>query len=270
MAEDFSFSLSLAALDLLWGQLQLGAPVLIFQVPSVGDTMEDRARLLEAVYRDLTSRQLAHRGRLAPEVEESLVTLARFRHAIDVIGLLEGEQRLCARIATNGRIGVAARVQGQIVTFDVLRPEELVHASLRLIGDERPGPGQSVTFPESGPAAEQRIQGRHRADDDGFGSILEGSRPAAGGYHLQLRAARTIWEKPRRRFGFFTVHGRDRNGRPADAPPLVWFDTDDGRYMGHSRPSPDGQRWTTYAPSDNRRLGQQLVEILNTVGQPSR
>lgn len=270
MMGDFSFSLSLAALDLLWEQLQLGTPVLIFQVPSVGETMDDRARLRESVYRDLTARQLAYSGRLEPPVEESLVTLARFRHAIDVIGLLDNDERLCARIATNGRVAVAASLKDNIITFDVLRPEGLVHATLALIEDERPGPGQSVTFPESAPETAPRSHGRHGRDDEEFGSVWQSWRPPAGGYHPQQRAARTIWEKARHRFGFFTVYGRDRDGRAVNAPPLVWFDTAEGRYMGHTRPAPDGQAWTTYAPADNRRLGQQLSEMLNTVGQPNR
>ena len=83
------FSLSLAAIDLLWEQLRLGTPVRIFEVPSVGATTADRDRLRQIVLDDMASRDLAHRGRVEPEVEEAMVTLSRFQHAIDAVGILD-------------------------------------------------------------------------------------------------------------------------------------------------------------------------------------
>jgi hypothetical protein len=67
----------------------------------------------------------------------------------------------------------------------------------------------------------------------------------------------------------FTVYGRDRNGRQVTTPVLSWFDTDDGRYFGHSRPGPDGKQWTTYSPADTPRITQQLIGMLGSVGQPT-
>src|ERR1700759_347570 len=123
MPSEFSFTLSLAAIDLLWEQLRPGTPVRIFEVPSVGATMQDRDRLRAIVFEDLTSRNLAYRGRLEPEVEEAVVTLGRFQHAIDVVALLEDQERVLARAATNGRTGLLARLRDQTITFDTFRPE---------------------------------------------------------------------------------------------------------------------------------------------------
>jgi hypothetical protein len=51
---------------------------------------------------------------------------------------------------------------------------------------------------------------------------------------------------------------------------LSWFDTDEGRYIGHSRPGPDGQQWTTYTPADSGRIAQQLVGMLGSIDQPQQ
>ncbi|HEX9336004.1 MAG TPA: ESX secretion-associated protein EspG [Pseudonocardiaceae bacterium] len=262
MPAEFAFSLSLAAVDLLWEQLRLGTPVRIFEVPSVGATIADRDRLRQFVLEDLATRDLAHRGRLAPEVEEAVAALSGFRHAIDVVAILDDDERLLARAATTGRTAVLARRQDQMISFDTFRPEGLVSEVVRLIGDEKPGPGQSVTFPETGTAPPPR-----RPAEAGFSGVLQPVRPQQSGYELQRRAAQTIWERKRKRIGMFTVYGRDRLGRESTLPVLSWFDTEDGRYLGHCRPGPDGRQWTTYSPADSGRIAQQLVGMLETVNQ---
>lgn len=270
MPSEFSFSLSLAAVDLLWEQLRLGSPVRIFEIPSVGATVEDRDRLRQIVLDDLTSRNLAYRGRLEPEVEEALITVARFQVAIEVVAMLDKNSRLLARIASNGRIAVRAQLRDQTVAFDTYRAEALVPEAVRLIGEEKPGPGRSVTFPEANPEAERRaaLQRRRHEDEEEYGGgVFAPARPQQGGYELEKRAAQTMWERPRKRIGMFTVYGRDRNGREVMTPVLSWFDTDEGRYFGHSRPGPDGQQWTTYSPADTSRITQQLVGMLASVNQ---
>jgi hypothetical protein len=263
MASEFSFSLSLAGIDLLWEQLRLGTPVRIFEVPSVGATTQDRERLRQIVFEDLMSRNLAYRGRLAPEVEEALGTLSRFQLAIDVVGVLEHEDRLLARVASNGRSAVSARLRDQQVRFDILRPEALLAEAVGMIGDTKPGPGRSVTFPEP----EQAPPTRHRTADEGFSGVFDPPRSQVGGYEVERRAAQTMWEKPRRRIGMFTVYGRDRRGRELVTPVLSWFDTDEGRYFGQSRPGPDGKQWTTYSPADASRISQQLADMINSVSR---
>ncbi len=262
------FSLSLAAIDLLWEQLRLGTAVPIFEVPSVGATVADRERLRQIVFDDLASRDLAHRGRVEPEVEEALVTLARFHHAIDAVGVLDDDERLLARSATDGRTAVLARLRDQTIGFTTFRPEGLIDEVVRLIGDEKPGPGRSVTFPE--PGQEPERPQRRRDPEEGFRGVFEPVRPPQSGYELERRAAQTMWERTRKRVGMFTVYGRDRLGRELRTPALSWFDTDDGRYLGHSRPGPDGQQWTTYAPADSSRITQQLVGMLGNVDQPQQ
>ncbi len=269
MPGEFSFSLSLTALDILTELLRLGSSVTIFEVPSVGATMSDRRMIRDAVLRDLTARNLAQRGRLEPEVEDAVTLLSKYRHAIDGAGLLVDERQLCYRAATDGRVAVLASKQDTEVRFELLRPESLVNAAMNPIGNLKPGPGQSVTYPE--PVREPaRAAHRRPEPEEGFGGLRKANQGPAANYELQRRSAVTITEKPRTQIGWFSVYGRDQLGRHQRAPEVTWFDTEDGRYMGYRRPGTDGQQWTTYSPADTPRIAQQVIAMLNSVGQPSR
>jgi hypothetical protein len=267
MPTEFSFSLSLTAMDILTDLLRLGSPVLIFEVPSVGETMEDRTLIRDVVLRDLASRNLANRGRLEPEVEDALVTLAKYRHAIDGVAAMADESRLCYRAATDGRIAVLARKEDTEIRFEMLRPESLVHAAMGPIGNVKPGPGQSMTYPEASQQPPRQPAHRRQEPEEGFGGLRKVSPAQASGYELQRRAAGTITDKPRTQIGWFSIYGRDQMGRHQKAPDVTWFDTEEGRYMGYRRPGSDGQQWTTYSPSDTPRIAQQVIAMLNSLNQ---
>lgn len=262
MAHDFTFTLSLAATDLLWEQLELGTPPALFDLPSVGQTVDERARMRAAVHRDLAQRRLVDRDRPDPDVAAALTLLARFGHAIEG-AVLRGDSPLTFRAATNGRTAVLATRTDQAIEFGTFRPDGLVRRVLALAGTARPGPGRSVSYPEPVPAT-----GRHArpAWPDDSAGVLRAAGPPAAGHEAERRAAEHILRRPRTRSGWFTVLGRDRSGRVVPAPRLVWFDTVDGRYLACRRPGPDGQPWTTCTPADATRIGNQLVELVNTVG----
>lgn len=244
MSIDDPIELSLAATDLLWEQLQLASFPALFELPSIGETTDDRARLREIVYLDLVSRGLAHRGRLDSALVGSLTMLVRFSHAIEGV-VLSDEPLLVFRAATDGRAAVLAVKRDQLIRFSSCRPDGLVHAVLTLIGDAKPGPGRSVSYPDTEAAPNP-------------GGILVPAR--AGDYGPQRRSAQAIMSKPRTRSGWCTVLGRNRS-----APQLVWFDTVDGRYVAHRRPGPDGQPWATCSPADRSRIGRLLAELVHSV-----
>jgi hypothetical protein len=223
--------LSLAATDLLFEQLQLGTPPALFEIPSVGATLAERARLRDDV--------------IVPDgVAAALTTLVRFEHAIE--GVVT-DPVVVFRAAANGGTAVLAVKRDQRIRLTPCRPDGLVSAVLPLIGTRRPGPGQSVSYPDVDPAPEI--------------GILRQVRPAAGNYGAQRRSAQHILVKPRIRAGWFTVLNRDHARRATSAPPLIWFDTAEGRYAAHRRPGPDGQPWATCTPADASRIGRILISL---------
>jgi hypothetical protein len=260
VAHDFTFALSLVATDLLWEQLDLGAPPALFELPSAGETLDERARIRAAVHRDLTSRRLLDRGRPDPDVTAALTVLSRFGHAVDG-AVVSDEPPVLFRAAADGRTAVLAGKEERTIRFGMFRPDGLVREVIALAGSARPGPGRSVSYPD--------VAGRHARrtwpTEDEDGTILRPAQPPTTGHAAQRRTAEDILRRPRTRSGWFTVLGRDRSGRMTTAPQLVWFDTDGGRYLAYRRPGPDGEPWTTCTPADPARIANQLTELVHTV-----
>jgi hypothetical protein len=254
-----SFSLSLAAVDILWERLELGLPPFPFEIPHNGRTVEERANIREAVFADLRRRKLMHAQRLDPDVEDGLRALAQPQVALTAFGSLGDDAMLLARVVRTGQNAILSVLIGQALRFEHIRPAAIVPAIIGLIPDEPPGPGQPVTLSLAEP------EPRKTADRDMFRPV---HKPKRSPDATAQAAAEAIFQRPRKRVGQFGITVRGRHGREHRGPELGWFDTDAGRYAAHTRTAPDGQRWVTYSPADRTRLGHLLNGQL-AVAQPS-
>ncbi|MBW4715750.1 ESX secretion-associated protein EspG [Saccharothrix obliqua] len=258
----FSFSLSHAAADMLWEDLKLGSRPYPFEFPYLGQTIDERRGIRNAVYRDLESRGLARRGRVAAEVEEALNLLVRFEFSLNAVASLDAEnvaRQLLARAGARGELAVLAVLDDRQLKVDTMRSSALLRTVVDLIPPSKPGPGQSVTVPvpTSAPPPPPR-----RDDDFGDATFTRAMAPhsSAGS---QIRALEATFERPRLRAGQFGVTVRGRHGRETRAPQVAWFDNDQGRYLAQTRQGQDGRKWLTHAPADNARIAAQLAQELN-------
>ncbi|MBP2471787.1 hypothetical protein JOF53_000659 [Crossiella equi] len=103
--------LSGAEFEACWEYLGLGELPYVFDLPSPGRTWEERQHLLGGLYADLTSRGLADRTGLAPELSEAITMLARFRWAVDA--RVFAATPLRARAAVAGERAVLAVLDAQ-------------------------------------------------------------------------------------------------------------------------------------------------------------
>ena len=248
-----SFSLSLAAIDILFEHLRLGHAPFPFEVPHLGQTFTERSQIRQAVFRDLESRDLMRGGRVDADVEAALVTFARGPVAITAAAKLEKGEKLFARSAVDGQLAVLAKRDGNLIVFNEIRPVGLVPEIVNLIPSTRPAPGQSVTVAQPQP---QQDRGRHAAPDsyDPFAGV---SAPTSR-RDPQLRMVERMFTKPQLRMGQFTAFAQGGGGKSRHLDPVAWFDSEDGRIFTTSRTAEDGQRWLTYAPADNARIVQHL------------
>ncbi|WP_037316533.1 ESX secretion-associated protein EspG [Amycolatopsis orientalis] len=248
-----SFSLSLAAVDILLEHGRFGPAPVPFEVPHIGTTIDQRAMVREAVFRDLEGRGLMRGGRLDADVELALATFVNPQLAVWTVAQMDKDKQLFARAATNGQFGVLARQDENLLVFEETRPTAIVASIVDLLPLTPAGPGQSVTIakPVSAPK-------RPRNNDDAYDPFAGVSGPRSHGSNPQQRQVERIFEKPKTRVGQFSVF--IRGGQVF--PPLAWFDTEAGRYMMTSRRAADGQSWLTYAPADNARIAQQLYAQL--------
>ncbi|WP_199430812.1 ESX secretion-associated protein EspG [Qaidamihabitans albus] len=251
----YSFSLSLAAVDILLEHARLGRAPFPFEVPHIGTTHEQRAQVREAVFRDLEGRGLLRGGRLDGDTELALQTFVRSPVAITAAAQLEGEDRLFARACSNGQFAVVVRQNRNLLVFEEARPTGIVSAIVDLLPLTPAAAGQSVTI------AKPARRARHAAAASGYDPFAGVSAPRSQS-SSQLRAVERIFEKPKRRIGQFSAFVRGQDGKEGGLDPIAWFDTEDGRYFCTMRAAEDGQQWLTYAPADNARIAQQLYAQL--------
>lgn len=261
----YSFSLSHAAADMVWEDLKLGSRPYPFEFPYLGQTEDERRGIRNAVYRDLESRGLANRGRVAPEIEEALNLLVRFDFGVNAVASLDAkaiERQLLARGGAAGETAALAVLDDRMMKVDLIRSSALIRAVVDLVPPARPGPGQSITIPMPSSAPPPRA--RHQQDDFDNATFTS-AMTARSATASQTRALEAVFERPRLRAGQFGLTVRKRHGREERAPQIAWFDNDQGRYMSQKRPGQDGQSWLTHAPADNARIAAQLAQELNTM-----
>lgn len=237
-----SFALSLAAVDVLAQLLAVDPRRYPFEIPSVGDRGEERTRIARAVFADLADRGFVGADGVAPRVAKALCAVAEPEVAVAVSGSPETGVLLRARGALLGGYAVVAVQEGQHLRFTPVEPRALARTLVDLLPDTPAGPGQSVRI-ERTPDPEPATLG-----------IAE---PVRTPVHTQLRLAQDLLARPRTGFGFFAVTRADTT-----LATLSWLDTDAGRYLSLTRPSPDGATRVTYSPADPARLTQQLADLL--------
>jgi ESX secretion-associated protein EspG len=250
-----SFTLSLAAADIVAQFLGVNLRLFPFDIPSVGQFQADRTRIARAVFTDLAKRGLANPNGLDPELERAVRTVSDYVIAVAVMGTVEKTKEIYARVCATNETGVLAVKEKQSMRLELIRPTALALTLAGLLPKLQAGPGQSVTISPA-PA-------RPRREDDE--RSVFGEQPRAS-TDQQQRAAAAYLARPRTGTGFFAVSARDRHGREVRAGGLTWLDTDAGRYLTLSRPEDaEGAVTGTIFPADTARLTQQLGEMIESV-----
>jgi ESX secretion-associated protein EspG len=256
-----TFSLSLAAADIVAELLEVNIRLFPFEIPSVGAFQVDRQRIERVVLIDLAKRGLVRDNDFDPDLKAALHALSSYAIAVAVMGTVEKDREIYARASAVGKTGVLVVKEDQTLRFELIRPTALAATLAGLLPRALAGPGQSVTIRRPAPA-------RHRRDDDQQSVFGQQVRSTS---EQQLRAATAVLARPRTGTGFFAVSGRDRYGREVDAGGLSWLDTDAGRYLTLSRPADeDGTVTGTLFPADSTRLTQQLAEMIQSVAPDPR
>ncbi|HEY0449133.1 ESX secretion-associated protein EspG [Actinophytocola sp.] len=235
------------ALDFLWEALDAGEPPYPLEVRSHGATMDERAALRRRVREDLVAGGLIdHAGRLDPELEAWLGTLAHADLSIDSVFLPEADAPPVLALAASGRGGaVLAIQQPDGLRLRAIPRDGLVSAIVGLLPGAQRGSEQSISVP-----AEELRQ-----------------KVPAGAARTSTMETRKALAKltalANRRGGQIGVNSRsDMRGRRR-SPVLAWFDNDTGRYLTQSR-----QDWVTVAPADaaalRHRIGELVTEVTGT------
>lgn len=251
----WSVQLALPAVDLLFEEFELGRPPQPFEVPSVGDTLEERARLREATHRTLERKGVMSGGRLDPKLEDMLVVLARAPFAMTAAGDVDGTLVL-ARVASDGRDAVLARQTGNQLILTEVRTTGVVAAIVDLLPNIPPARGTSMSMP----APQQRPEHPSGENDEGY-DPLAGARERPGSTSPQQRRIGRVFAQPR--LGIGSISATTVTAAPGEGPrtqrlcQVTWWDFDQEQGAGPGRwyATVDGEPPTmTIHPGDNRQL----------------
>jgi ESX secretion-associated protein EspG len=235
--------LPLAAFDIVWEDLRLGAVPYPFDVPSQGQTLDERARIRSSVYSGLEQQGLLRGRQFDPDLVDAMRLLANPHVQLDTISTLDRERgaMVYASAVAAGQRAVLAVQQNGVIRLEHIRDTALAASLVALLPPSQPGPGQQVSVP----TAELTVNGRHSPEQQVLSTILGG---------------------PVLRLGQFAGAMVDQRGARR-MPGLSWFDTDAGRYLGIAGRGRDGADWATLTPGDNSGLIHRLGDMIRAANR---
>jgi hypothetical protein len=245
------FLLSPREFDVLWHELRLGRMPYPLDVPSEGDTEQDRRVLREKTLDELRRRGLAGDQRL----EEYLRLLDDHDVSVDAVAGLDRTVRALA--VSNGRRAVLAIIDDDRVGLLAIRETGLAREIVRVLPDGEPGPGTAVNVRVETLRDAVAIQEAEESDsDDLWGAADEiDDRAALQQAGLSSQDAKQFGELAANRVAggqFGVTRGRQRSGVV-----INWFDTHQGRYL---MVNSDG--WLSLSPTDNDRIATRIDAVL--------
>lgn len=246
------FLLSPREFDVLWQELRLGRMPYPLDVPTEGDTEQDRK-----VLRDRTIEELGQRG-LAddPRLEEYLRLLDDHVMSVDAVAGLDRTVRALA--VSNGDRAVLAIIDNDRVGLLAIRETGIAREIVRVLPDGEPGPGTAVNVRVEALKQAVAFQEAEEQDDsdDPWGSDDEmDDRQALQQAGLSAQDAKQFGELAANRVAggqFGVTRGRERSGVV-----INWFDTHQGRYL---MVNSDG--WLSLSPTDNDRIATRINAVL--------
>lgn len=246
------FLLSPREFDVLWQELRLGRMPYPLDVPTEGDTEQDRK-----VLRDRTIEELGQRG-LAddPRLEEYLRLLDDHVMSVDAVAGLDRTVRALA--VSNGQRAVLAIIDNDRVGLLAIRETGIAREIVRVLPDGEPGPGTAVNVRVEALKQAVAFQEAEEQDDsdDLWGSDDEmDDRQALQQAGLSAQDAKQFGELAANRVAggqFGVTRGRERSGVV-----INWFDTHQGRYL---MVNSDG--WLSLSPTDNDRIATRINAVL--------
>ncbi|WP_440902310.1 ESX secretion-associated protein EspG [Actinosynnema sp.] len=246
-------TLSAEEFDVLWERFDAGPMPLVIKVPSPGKTYSERAQLEDRVWRSIGARGLGGPRGLHPELDFLLRTLIRPEREVDARLWLGRSVRVLA--AANGDHGSLATLVDGHLTFRRTAGTGLPAAVVAALPKHPAGTGHSVTLPSAD--LEAAVEG-----SDNTTKGIESALRAKGLREADATALAKRLTNPVGT-GNFGAAARDRYGKRCRPDRVVgFFDNEEGRFLQQRRTSQGAEAWSTFTPTDNRRLAHQVDELL--------
>ena len=260
-------TLALDTITTVWRRENLGEPHNVFVGTQYWLDEEGERQALQRAGDDMAMHGLLMGRDLSPDFRETLAILARPNvEYFGWIGTLPSNEsdgtNIAVLAASAGDGGVLAVRDGDQVTIGPCSRDGLAEALVDKMPNVPAGRGRSVNLPE-------REMRQLRAQR---GNGAPGEVPAlpAGAFNIFPRASMaedardlfTVLELPRSGGGELYAAARARSGERRRCPhPLVYLDSEQGRWMQQLSGDQPGERWMVAAPASRSLLINKLHEM---------
>ncbi|WP_020669738.1 ESX secretion-associated protein EspG [Amycolatopsis nigrescens] len=267
------------AFDFLWEAMGIGEIPYPLNVRSHGATEDERIALRQRVNIELQARGIRdEHGRLEPQVEDWLVTLARPTTSIDALHIPDYQAPPIGILAaSDGKNGVVAIQDANGIWIRPAFAEGLASAVVDLLPPGKRGTEASITLPleealRTAPIRVAVSAAGQQPDAEDAKKRRERARTPLSERETDPRQAYAqLSGQPRLRGGQLAANSRSATlGSRQRSPVLAWFDTATGRYLSLSRAGTDGREWVTISPADPKTLRMRLGEMLRGVAEERR
>lgn len=236
--------LSARQLDVLWHDLGLGRLPYPLDVPSIGTTTDERARLRAEVLASLDEHA---------QLTRMLRLLADHELAVDAVAHIGRPVRALA--ASDHRRAVLAVLDGDVLSLTEIRPTALAKSIVDLLPANVSGPGSTHTLRVETLRRAVALHENEEHGNDPWGGEELDERAALTRAGLSSEDAKAVAELAANRvaggqFGMSSTNGR--------SPVLItWFDTHQGRYL-----MVRDDQWLSIASTDNERITARIAAVV--------
>jgi hypothetical protein len=252
-AEREPITLSAEEFDVVWERLNVGPMPLVLKVPSPGKTRDERIALENRVHQQLDQRRLGNSRGLSAELDGLLRMFVKPEREAD--GRLWLGHSLRVLAVANGDYGALATLRDNRLTFQPWAGSGLASAVLSVLPAHPAGTGISVTVPSAD--IEKAV-----ANTDGSPKSMEAAFRGIGLREDDAKALLKMFTGLVHT-GNFGAAARDKYGKRCRPDRVVaFFDTEEGRYLQQRRSSNGQPPWSTFTPTDARRLMHQVDELI--------
>ena len=260
-------TLALDTITTVWRRENLGEPHNIFVDTQFWLDEEGERQALQRAGDDMAMHGVLMGRDLSPDFRAALEILAR--PSVEYFGWIgmrstqeRGESNIAVLAASVGQDGVLAIRDGDQATIGPCSADGLAEALVDKLPNVPAGRGRAVNLPERRCASS-----RARRGNGAPGEVPELPPEAFNVFPRQSMAedARdlfTVLELPRSGGGELYAAARSRGGERRRCPhPLVYMDTEQGRWITQLSGDQPGERWMVAAPASRSLLISKLHEM---------
>jgi hypothetical protein len=280
MPQRFSFALESLEVRVLGYALGVNAARFPLVLPDLELDPERQQQAVQQVARNLERRRLLTRGRVHPQVQTAFALFGAHRASVALCGIDHDGAHFGALGMTDFRqsIVITQIAETAEIEVELLPDEDWIATLAKVLPGIRAATGHELSLDIRQAERHSAFAEKRRTDVErderettSFDQLAVQTmvRPPRNPFHGRDRTDRELLDQVMARdrwgSGRFVAAGRNRAGETAQAQPVLWLDTDLGRYLVHTRARDGDSDTVTYRPSSSAEVAGAITAAVRSV-----